>query len=96
LILMDASAAGEPGALTEQALTPAIPASSSLSHYLDARGLLAAAQMLYGKAPPTILLTVSGANFDYVEALSPPVAAALPGLLARVQQLTAHLPASLP
>jgi hydrogenase maturation protease len=85
LILIDACADGEPGALREQPLTPIIPDSSSLSHHLDARGLLAAAQILYGKAPPTILFTISGRDFDYREQLSPPVAAALPALLARIR-----------
>jgi hydrogenase maturation protease len=92
LILMDATAVGEPGALTEQLLAPLIPSSNSLSHHLDARGLLAAAQILYGKAPPTTLFTISGRDFDYGETLSPPVAAALPGLLARVRQLMAGTP----
>jgi hydrogenase maturation protease len=86
LILIDACAGGEPGALREQPLTPVIPASSSLSHHLDAHGLLAAAQILYGKAPETILFTVSGGSFDYSETLSAPVAAALPHLLARVRE----------
>jgi len=85
LILIDACVGDELGAIREQPLTPMPPQSSSLSHHLDARGLLAAAQMLYGKAPPTILLTVSGGDFGYSERLSPPVAAALPGLLARIR-----------
>ena len=94
LILIDASATDEPGTLTAQTLTPTIPnqGSNSLSHHLDARGLLAAAQILYGKAPPTTLFTISGRDFDYGETLSPPVAAALPGLLARVRQLVAGTP----
>lgn len=89
LILIDACAVGQPGALTEQVLTPRIPSdgSNSLSHHLDARGLLAAAQILYGKALPTILLTLSGGSFDYGETLSPPVARALPKLIARIRDL---------
>ena len=94
LILIDASATDEPGTLTERTLTPTIPSQggNSLSHHLDASGLLAAAQMLYGKAPPTTLFTISGRDFDYGEQLSPPVTAALPGLLARVRQLVAGTP----
>lgn len=88
LILLDAHVGGEPGAVIERELTPAIAdTAASLSHHLDPSGLLAAAQILYGQAPTTILLTVAGASFDYGEALSPPVAAALPLLVARVQQL---------
>ena len=87
LILMDACAEGEPGTLHERNLAPAALDIGSLSHHLDPRGLLAAAQILYGRAPAAVLLTVSGGSFDYGEALSPAVAAALPQLLARIRQL---------
>ncbi|MCX7671627.1 MAG: hydrogenase maturation protease [Anaerolineae bacterium] len=87
LILLDACVGGEPGAVNEQVLTPATTDVGALSHHLDPRGLLAAAQILYGRAPTAILLTVAGASFDYGETLSPPVAAALPQLVARVKQL---------
>ena len=89
LILMDASAGGTPGVLTEHTLAPVSPpqTGASLSHYLHPASLLATAQILYGKAPPATLLTISGAAFDHGETLSPPVAAALPRLVARVRQL---------
>ena len=87
LILIDARApTGEPGSIEQCILTPAIPDSSSLTHHVDAQGLLAAAQMLYGHAPETVLFTVSGGSFDCGEALTPAVAAALPDLLARIRQ----------
>jgi hydrogenase maturation protease len=85
LILIDARAAGEPGSLQQCILTPAIPGSASLTHHIDAQGLLAAAEMLYGAAPETVLFTVSGGSFDSGEALSPAVAAALPELLAQIR-----------
>src|SRR5512136_592894 len=75
LILIDATATGEPGAVQQRALTPAIPQSASLTHHVDAQGLLAAAQMLYGHAPEAVLFTVSGGSFDHGEALSPAVTA---------------------
>ena len=53
---------------------------------MDARGLLAAAEMLYGHAPETVLFTVSGGSFDAGETLTPAVAAALPDLLAQIRQ----------
>ena len=86
LILIDARATGEPGSIEQCILTPAIPDRSSLTHHVDAQGLLAAAQMLYGHAPETVLFTVSGASFDPGEALSPAVAVAVPGLLARIRE----------
>lgn len=96
LILVDARAAGEPGALIEQILAPLSPSgaagSFTLTHHLDPAGLLAAAQILYGKAPPAVLLTVCGESFDYGETLSPPVAAALPSLLAAIEEWIAETP----
>lgn len=96
LILVDARAGGEPGALIEQTLAPLSPsdaaASSTLTHHLDPAGLLAAAQILYGKAPSAVLLTVCGESFDYGEALSPRVAAALPRVLAAIEKWIAATP----
>ncbi len=85
LILMDACASGEPGTITEQALAPQQADRASLTHHVDAAGLLALAQILYGHAPTTTLFTVSGGSFDYGETFTPAVAAALPALLARVR-----------
>jgi hydrogenase maturation protease len=86
LILIDATARGEPGAVQQRTLPPVIPQSASLTHHVDAQGLLAVAEMLYGHAPKTVLFTVSGGSFDPGEALSPAVAASLPGLLARIRK----------
>jgi len=86
LILIDARATGEPGSIEQCVLTPAIPDRASLTHHIDARGLLAAAQMLYGHAPETMLFTVSGGSFEGGEALSPAVAAALPELLTQIRE----------
>ena len=86
LILIDARATGEPGSIEQCVLTPAIPDRASLTHQIDARGLLAAAQMLYGHAPETMLFTVSGGSFEGGEALSPAVAAALPELLTQIRE----------
>jgi len=48
--------------------------------------LLAAAELLYGRAPETVLFTVSGGSFDAGETLSPAVAHSLPDLLAQIRQ----------
>ena len=57
------------GSIEQCILTPAIPDSTSLTHYIDVRGLLAAAELLYGRAPETVLFTVSGGSFDAGETL---------------------------
>lgn len=87
LILIDACAFGAPGTISEKALAPQQTDGNSLTHHLNAPGLLAMALILYGHAPPATLLTVSGGSFDYGETLTSAVAAALPALLARVQAL---------
>lgn len=96
LILVDARADGEPGAVIEQILAPLSLSDAAggftLTHHLDPAGLLAAAQLLYSKAPPAVLLTVCGESFDYSEALSPRVAAALPRVLAAIERWIAATP----
>ncbi len=92
LVLIDACASGAPGTITEQTLTPQQTEHHSLTHHVNAAGLLAMAQILYGHAPATTLFTVSGGSFDYGEALTPSVSAALPILCARVRALVAPEP----
>ena len=87
LILLDAEMGGEPGHICRRELTPAPASNSILSHAIDARGLLAIAQLLYEHAPPTTLFTVSGGSFALGDALTPPVEAALPLLLASVREI---------
>lgn len=87
LILIDACAFGEPGTITEQTLAPQQADATSLTHHVDAAGLLAMSQILYGRAPAATLFTVSGGSFDYGETLTPPVTAALPAVLARIRAL---------
>jgi hydrogenase maturation protease len=93
LILIDACASGEPGTVCEEALTAAPidggrgEVTSPLQHHVDARGLLAMAQVLYGHAPETRLFTVSGGSFEYGETLSPPVADAAAILAAQIRSI---------
>lgn len=68
-LFLDASATGAPGTLTRQALAP--PDDTTLElHDLDPQALLGLAKQLYGHAPATTLLTVSGELFDHGEMLS--------------------------
>jgi hydrogenase maturation protease len=87
LILLDAEMGGEPGHIRRRELTPEPMAPVAFSHAIDACGLLAIAQSLYGHAPPTTLLTVSGDSFALGDTLTPPVEAALPLLLAAVRKI---------
>lgn len=97
LILIDAArptADHPPGSIQQIDVTPAQAAGHLLGHYLEPGTLLAAAQALYGHAPRTVLLTITGAAFDHGAGLSPAVTAALPDLLTRLRDLLAAPPAS--
>ncbi len=69
------------GTLFSETITPAMPASSAFSHYVDPATLLALAQMLYGTCPQALLLSVVGQSFGYNEQLSAVVQARVPDLL---------------
>lgn len=91
LILLDAEMGGEPGHIRRRELTPEPTGAGIFSHAVDARGLLAMAQSLYGHAPPATALTVSGGSFALGDALTPPVEAALPLLVAAVREIIGSL-----
>ena len=80
-LFIDVSVAGQPGTIATRVVAPDGTDSGPLSHHLSAATLLLMAERLFGHAPPTTLLTVSGTNFDHGEQLSPAVAAALPRLV---------------
>ena len=85
VLFADARAEGPPGEVRCQPL--AAGTAPGHSHHLDAPGLLAWVQALYGHCPQAHLLSVVGASFGYREGLSPAVAAALPLALAQAQIL---------
>lgn len=51
-------------------LQPNLTPGSGLGHYTDPRSLLALAEILYGKAPQSWLITVPGVNFELGVSLS--------------------------
>jgi hydrogenase maturation protease len=90
VVFLDAAADGAPGEVRARPLVPNASAVSTMAHFLDPRELLAWTETLYGLRPDAWLLTVSGHAFDYgLYDLSPPVAGAVPHLLARVRALIA-------
>jgi hydrogenase maturation protease len=90
VIFLDAAADGDPGEVRLRPLHPNAQAVSTMAHFLDPRELLAWAEVLYDRRPDAWLVTVSGRAFDYgLYDLSPPVAGALPPLLARIRALIA-------
>lgn len=60
------------------------------SHVYAPGKLLALARELYDASPKAWLITIAGENFGYGECLSPPLAEALPELIARLEQLVGN------
>ena len=85
-VFIDADAEGEPGEIHWGEVQPQALSSSALTHTCSPAGLLSSAARLYGRCPQAIAVTVSAQSFDFGDALSPVVAAALPKVVERVLQ----------
>jgi hydrogenase maturation protease len=80
VIFIDAKAAGVPGAIAERPLEPGA-AGAPFTHHATPEALLAGARALYGRCPPAILITITGADFEIGHPLSPRVSQALETLV---------------
>jgi hydrogenase maturation protease len=80
VLFLDASAEGIPGEIRKRRLTPD-PDARAFTHHCTPESLLSGAQALYGRCPEADLITVSGANFDLSDTLSPAVQKALEDFL---------------
>lgn len=77
---------GDPaGELKYFPIEPDTCLQTAVSHFFDPRNLMAAAQALYGHHPVGGLFSVNAQSFDFGEELTPPVQAALPGLVLAVR-----------
>ena len=92
VLFLDASVAGPPGEIRSGALAP-VGAPGTLLHALTPGEILALARSLHGRAPPAALVTVTGRDFAFGEALSPEVTAALPAARERARDLALAFPA---
>ncbi len=89
VVLIDAAADGdEPGTVHVVDVEPDFAAAGVFSHHVDAASLVALTNALYGDAPPTKMVTVSLDAVPHEERLSPPVAAAIPDVVAIVTRLS--------
>jgi hydrogenase maturation protease len=89
VVLIDAAADGdEPGSVHVFDVRPDFSAVGVFSHHVDAASLVALTDALYGEAPPTKMVTVSLDSVPHAERLSPPVAAAIPDVVAIVTRLS--------
>ena len=70
VMLIDARVEGEAGDIHITPILPCNDGTPTMTHHLSPRGLLDMAQWLYGKAPFTLLMTITGADFGIGEGLS--------------------------
>lgn len=82
VVFIDAGCDGEPGTISERVVEPAV-SGTPFTHHVSPEVLLAGARDLYGRCPPAVLLTVTGADFELGNPLSAPVRKALKILLQR-------------
>lgn len=88
VILIDASSEGVPGTVRVEPVQRESWSPALFGHQLRPGLLLGLVWELYGVAPPTFLISVSGSDYDFGQELSPPVREALPRVLAEVKRIT--------
>jgi hydrogenase maturation protease len=90
VIFVDASQKGRPGDICCE---PVQINSGEIRffHRLSPAAILALAFQLYGVTPQAFSVTVVGHDFQHGEGLSPTVSAVLPGLVAKVGEITRQL-----
>ena len=89
VVLVDASAGDEAGAVATQRLDPTPAAGSAWSHHLGPTELVALASELWSASPPVFVVSVGAANLDVGDRLSPIVERALPAVVDAVVTLVA-------
>ena len=88
VLFVDAAIDGPVGKVVQRRLTPRRDVADTIAHSVDARGLLAWTEALYGQAPPALLLSTRAVTFEYANyQLSPAVQATVPPLMEHVRQL---------
>lgn len=78
VVMIDASREGEPGEVRIREISSAAQASAAGTHHATPEELAALTAIVYGRCPPLLIVTMTGANFDVGEQLSPLVARRLP------------------
>jgi hydrogenase maturation protease len=86
VIFMDASMGETPGEVTVEQVEP-MPTSGAFTHNVTPASLLAAAYELYSAAPQALLISITGASFEYDCNFSPVISARLPEIIKRVDEL---------
>ena len=87
VVMIDASSKGEPGELHIRPVSPCAPPGAVGTHHTTPEELAALTAGLYDHCPPIVIVTMTGANFDLGEQLSPLIARKLPLVSEAVHQI---------
>ena len=79
----------EPGAVRVEEITLETPDAAPFTHVFSPQKVLGLSAELFGVRPQGFSVTVRGANFDHGNALSAPVARAIPDLISTIERLMA-------
>ena len=93
VVMIDASYEGEPGELRIRPLPLPLSAQPSAvgTHYTTPEELVALTLAAYGRCPPVVVVTMTGANFSVGEQLSSIVAQRIPLMSVAVRQVCANV-----
>lgn len=78
VVLVDATTAGDPGSVSVRRIRPRPAVPTTWSHHLDPETLAGPAEILYGAAPPIVLISVAASSFADGDRLSSALDRALP------------------
>ena len=78
VVLVDASADGDPGTVRVHTVEPTPAGQTTWSHHLDPPTLAGLAEALYGLVPPIVLVSVAAGSFAEGDGLSGALERALP------------------
>ena len=81
VVLVDASAEGDPGSLSVRLVRPRPPTPTIWSHHLDPEALAGLAEALYGFTPPIVLVSVAAGSLAPGDRLSAALERALPKIV---------------
>lgn len=85
-VFVDAAETGRPGDIQVNNVEPEM-VTGAFTHEVTPASLIAAAYDLYGTHPRGILITITGVQFAYSDALSSPVEAAADEVVRRIHHL---------
>jgi hydrogenase maturation protease len=88
VVFLDAGVGEMPGKVICEKVAP-MPLVGAFTHNVTPASLLASAQELYGAAPPAIMISITGASFEYGFTFSPQIAALLPQIIGQVEEIIA-------